>query len=477
MRRLGGEDTGFLLMEVPEQPMNSMMLGLLRPPAGPDGRPRPHTPATLRTHMARILGDLPAYRWRVEEVPLGLDQPVYIDDPDFDLDYHLRHLTLEPPGTRGQLDAAFAAVAATQLDPRHPLWQTTLVDGLDDGRQAVIHRYHHCLADGVAGVTTLSRIFSGPERPVSVPAGDWAPEPVPTGARLVADALRHRARLMRALPPLVRAASKGLPAARRHRAELDFPVPKPGEPAPRCALLDAHTAPRAYGRASLSLADVRAVKDAAGVTVNDVALAVVGGALRRYLGARDDLPAPALRASVPVANEPPGAPERQWGNHFSALTTTLATDVADPWARLAEIHRVTTEAKRLFDLSGSAAVPEWLDHVPPFLAGWVVRAMQRDTVQGKRTPEVNVLLSNLRGPAEPWHFDEAVVEELYLVGPPSIGVGLNVLVWSYAGRLLVTTLAFASALAAPDELARDYEVALAELVALAADRRSPVPHP
>jgi diacylglycerol O-acyltransferase len=219
-----------------------------------------------------------------------------------------------------------------------------------------------------------------------------------------------------------------------------------------------------YTRVRLPLRDVRTVKDAAGVSVNDVALAVVGGALRRVLDDRGEQVDGPLTASVPVSTEPPGAPPRQWGNRFSALLTSLATDIDDPWERLAAVHAVTTEAKRRFDVSGAARMPELVDHVPPLVARPALQSVWRAMRDGTRRPDASVLVSNLRGPEDRWRFAEAEVEELYLSGPPSGGVGSNVMLWSYAGDLVLSILSFADSLRSPSLFADALRAALVELV-------------
>ena len=184
MHRLSGEDAGFLSMEQPEQAMNTIAIGTLR---RPDGTPTALTIEDVRGHVAARLDQLPSFRWRIVPVPFGLHQPMCVRDPDFDLDHHLRELTLAPGETT---DDAFARLAEQHLDRRHPLWQLTLVHGLPDGEQALILKYHHCLADGVAAFTTFSRVFSdAPTDPIPGEPLPWAPEAIPGAIALIVLAL------------------------------------------------------------------------------------------------------------------------------------------------------------------------------------------------------------------------------------------------------------------------------------------------
>lgn len=472
MLRMSGEDAGFLAMELPHQPMCSGSVAVIVPPLDERGVTRPVTVADLRAHIADRLGEIPAFRWRLAQVPGRIHQPVLVDDPDFDLDYHLRSATLAPPGDDRQLEALFAAECAEQLDRRHPLWRITLVDGLQGGRQAVLSRIHHCLMDGVAALTIFSRIFSGVDHVPVQPAEPWCPGPVPGPARLLWAAMADRWRDCRELPPLVGRTVRHLSAARNERRRWPDPVPRPSD-TPKSRFDQAFSSQRTYARASVSLADVKQVKDAAGVSLNDVALALVAGALRRVLLAEGTLPDRPLTASVPVGFEPSGAPVRSYGNRFSGLTTSLATDVEDPWRRLLVIHRTTKAARAVLDALGPDLLPDWLQQVPPILSEAAMRARHRALVRGQR-PDANILVSNLRGPERRWQFGPAEVEDLHLVGPPSNGVGTNVMLWSYDGRMAFSALSFASALPDARGFTDAIEMAMDDLLAAVdARRRSP----
>ena len=460
MHRLSGEDAGFLSMEQPGQALNTIAIGTLR---RPDGTPTALTIEDVRTHVAARLDQLPSFRWRIVPVPFGLHQPMCVRDPRFDLDQHLREVTLEPGQTTDDL---VAHLAEQHLDRRHPLWQLTLVHGLPDGRQALILKYHHCLADGVAAFTTFSRIFSdAPTEPIpSVPL-PWTPEPIPGAIALIVLALLDHLRALLRIPGLAARTKRGADAVKARRATAPVAVPDFSGGAPNGALNEAFTAGRTYARAAIPLADVRRVKDEAGVTLNDVVLATVAGGLRGYLDERGELPTRPLLASVPVAYEASDAPVRQAGNRFWSFTTSLATDIDHPAERLAVISATAAEAKAQLTILGPDLLPAWLDFVPPFITKPGAKALisrLRDTPPSGLV-DANVLISNIRGPAEPWSLLGCEVSDLYLDGPPSNGVGLNVMLWSYGDRLLFGILAFADALQDPAALTRHVEAAFAEL--------------
>ncbi len=472
VRRLSGLDAGFLSLELPEQPMQCIGLGVLR--AGDSG---PLALADLRRHLAARLDQLPAFRWRVVPVPLGLAQPVLIEDPRFNLDDHLSQVILPTPGGPRELGAACARLASQHLDRDRPLWRITLIDGLADGGQAVVLEIHHAVMDGVALRTTLARIFSE-QQPTSCPPS-LRPTPMPGRSQLITAGLVHHVRALSRLPELIARTRRAAAAVRLRQAAAAVKVPKAGVDTPLSAINLGSTPERRLARAALPLRSVLAVKDAAGVTVNDVALALVSGALRGYLQARGTLPERPLVAFVPVGMEEPGA-ARATGNRVARLTTSLATDLADPWERLLRINAVTAEAKACLDLAGRELVIDWLEHFPPILLGPLLRrahkVIRRPGNRRIRLDE-NVTVSNLRGPPVPWQLGSAIVEEMYLFGPPNSAVGVNIALWDYAGHLLFGILSFADLVDDPGELALRLSCCLEELAAAAEKRtanREPV---
>ncbi|MGH3826529.1 MAG: wax ester/triacylglycerol synthase family O-acyltransferase [Pseudonocardiaceae bacterium] len=462
-RRLSGLDAGFLSLEMSGHPMQNLALGLLR-----SGASVPLALEDLRRHLAARLDQLPAFRWLVVPDPFGLAPPLVVEDPHFDLGAHLRHAVLPEPGGPAELDAACAQLASQRLDRGRPLWRITLIDGLADGRQAMALEIHHALMDGFAIRTTVARIFSGEEP--AAPSLPWQPGRVPGRVRLVTGALTHDARALSRLPELTGRSLRANVAVAQRRAAAAVKAPEAGVDTPQSVINQGLTPERRFARASLPLDKVLTVKDVAGVTVNDVALAIVGGALRGYLHARGALPDRPLVASVPVGMDGPGATPRATGNRFSRLVTSLATDVADPWERLQRISVVAAEAKTCLDLAGRELLADWLEYIPPMLGGPMVRRDQASRRRPGKRPaklDVNVVVSNLRGPTVAWRLGSTVVEEMYLAGPPNSGIGVNVVLWDYAGRLLFGMLSFADSVEDSAELAARLSGSLDELVAAA----------
>ncbi|MGH3438364.1 MAG: wax ester/triacylglycerol synthase family O-acyltransferase [Sciscionella sp.] len=469
VRRLSGVDAAFLSGEMSGHPMQSIAVGLLR--AGPGG---PLVLEDLRTHLAARIDQLPAFRWRVVSVPLGLAHPVFVEDPHFDLGEHLCHAALPEPGGPEELDAACAELASRFLDRGKPLWRITLIDGLADGRQAMVLEIHHALMDGFAIRAALARIFSEEESAASPPR--WQPGRMPGRVRLVTAALAHDARTLTRLPELVGRTRRAMVAVRQRRAGAAVTVPKAGIDVPLSVINQGFTPERRFASTALPLDQVLAVKNAAGATVNDVALGLVGGALRAYLQARGALPDRSLVANVPVGIGEAGATPRSAGNRVALLTTSLATDVADPWERIQRISAVTAEAKACLNLAGRELQADWIEYLPPMVLGPMMRRDQAARSRpGKRRVKLdaNAVVSNLRGSSVPWQFASTVVEEMYLAGPPDSKVGVNFAFWDYGGRLLFGIMSLADSVDDPGELAVGLSRSLDELVAAAECRRVP----
>lgn len=483
---LRGCDAGFLYVESRDQPITIPFVAVLRPdsPAGTSGESTPPlTFAALRARVEERLPALPALRWRLARAPLGLHRPSFVDDPGFDLDFHLRHVTLDPPGAPGQLDRFVADGCERLLDRRRPLWQLTLIDGLADGSQAVLMRAHHCLFDGMAIRTTMAMLLAeAPPTPHDPHApGAVAPErpAAPTGPVTRGDLLRaavvDQARLIGRLPYLATSTQKSLAVLKERETSSPIKVPALTVDTPVCSFNDAFSGDRTWTRTLLPMADVQAVRHTAGVTFNAVVLAVASGALRRYLQDRGELPDRPLTANMPLVSDAAGAPPRQWGNMFANFVATLATDVADPWERLLHIEEVATESRARLGVLGHDTIVRWLDLIPSIIGERGGARMARYRRDHRDKIDFSVLVSNLPGPTDRLSIGGRLVDELYVSGPTTDGEGLNITYIGYRDHLALAVLAHAEALADPVGLVKGFEAALAELVAEASRRSSADP--
>jgi WS/DGAT/MGAT family acyltransferase len=269
------------------------------------------------------------------------------------------------------------------------------------------------------------------------------------------------------VPGLVRRSRRGEAAAAARASQSGLAVPREGVDALACSINKGFTAKRLFARVTVDLADVGIVKEAAEGTVNDVALAMVAGSLRRYLLARNDLPDRPLVATVPVSIEGPASADLVSANRLSHLVTSLATDIAEPWERLERIREITRESKTRLRLSGPEILNDWLEVFPPFLVRFATRRRQRLLQTGGPGLVSNVLVSNLRGPPQPWTFGRAVVEEAYMTGSPNVGLGVTIFLWDYAGKLRFGILATADSVDDISELGEGMRASLRELVDIA----------
>jgi diacylglycerol O-acyltransferase len=448
MQQLSGLDTSFLNMETPTTYGHVSGLAVFDPSTAS----RPSTLDDIKNLIEERIHLLPPYRRRLVEVPFGLDHPYWIEDPDFDLDFHVRHIGLPPPGDRRQLSEQVSRIVARPLDRSRPLWELYLIEGLEGGYVAQLTKIHHCAIDGVSGaelLTTLLDVTPEP-RKVEPPRRAWRPDPYPSelemtargvwavlgtprkGFRLARQSVRH-------LPELAQGLGFGeLPGAAVINSVLGRkPDPMLSEAttaAPRTSFNDSITPHRRFAFGSLSLAEVKEIKKEFGVTVNDVVMALCSGALRRYLEERKELPSDPLIAMVPVSVR---TEEQQgtFGNQVSAMSASLHTHVADPVQRLECIHDSMSVAKEQHKALPANLMQDFAQFAPPAVAARAARVIARATVSNWMDVPFNVVISNVPGPQFPIYGIGAQLVANYPVSAINDGVGLNITVQSYNGSL------------------------------------------
>ncbi|MEJ5255625.1 MAG: wax ester/triacylglycerol synthase family O-acyltransferase [Acidimicrobiales bacterium] len=433
MQRLSGLDAGFLYMETPTSFMHVASLMVLDPSTAPHG----FSFQSLRQLYEERLHLAPPFRRRLVEVPLGLHHPIWIEDPDFDLDWHLRHIAVPAPGGMRELAELAGHLAAIPLDRSHPLWEVWLIEGLEGGHVALLNKVHHAAIDGASGEELMVAILDltpeverkpPPEKP-------WQPERVPSDTELVVHALASIAQQpVRA----VKTARRTLEAALRirdinRRQPNQKPPPSPFS-APRTSFNATLTPHRAFATASLSLPDVKMIKNARGTTVNDVVLTICAGALRHYLDARDEHPDGPLVAMVPVSVRTEDQKGTQ-GNRVSSMLCTLATDLDDPLERLDAIHRCMAVAKEQQNAIGADTLQNWVEFAAPAVAAQAARLYSRMKIADHHRPLFNVTISNVPGPPFPLYVAGARMLATYPMGPIFDGGGINITVMSYLDSL------------------------------------------
>ena len=450
MRQLTSLDSQFLALETPRQYGHVAGLAILDPSTAPGGE---LVLEDLQILLSERLPLLPPLRWRLVEVPLGLDYGYWIDDPDFDLEYHVRELALPSPGSDEQLAEQTARIASRPLDRSRPLWELYLIHGLGNRRSAVLTKIHHSVIDGMSGAEIMGLLLDtspeGREVPAELPPGG---EPCPSDlemlARGIAGLPRYPLRALRSLPsamPNLDETPLGtLPGAgtvSRVAGRLQRTVRRDGQRlartslrAPRTSFNRRVSAHRRFAFGKLSLDDFKAAKNRHGCTVNDVVVSTCAGAVRRWLVEHEELPAEPLVAQIPVSVRT-GEQAGTYGNRIMLMAAPLFTDVADPVDRLARTHDALREMKERHRALPADLLQDTNHFIPPAVFSRAARLTFSLATSGAGRPTWNLVISNVPGPQSPLYLAAAKLEANYPVSVITDGMGLNITVMSYLGDM------------------------------------------
>lgn len=473
MKQLSGVDAGFLYMETGRQFGHVAGLAVFRRPDEAGWSP-------YETFMGRVNAEMPRLaplRRRVVEVPFGLDHPYWVDDPDFDIEFHVRSTALPPPGGIRELQNITARLIAIPLDRRHPLWETYVIEGLADDRFAVLTKLHHATIDGAAGAELMTLLYDPRAQ------DRWEPEPpstpsekVPSPGRVLSQALldvarkprrlvRLQVRSLRALGDVTRNQGfNGLAdllatipnpvggRLRRRTSDTDRSSDPPVTSAPATPFNGSITAHRRVALSSVPLQEIKEAKKAAGATVNDVVMAACAGALRRYLEEKGALPDKPLVAMVPVSIRS-GEEADPWTNRVSAVFPPIPTDSDDLVERLRRVHASMDEAKARFMLVPAETITDYAEFAPPALAIRAARVATRLRVGDRLRPPFNLVISNVPGPRTELRLGGAVLEHYYPVSTIVDGQGINITLQSYRDILDVAMVASRELMPDVDHLA------------------------
>jgi len=459
--RLSGLDASFLYLETPTLHMHVAITAVLDPATLRGG----YRFDRFRSHIHDRLPLAPVFRRRLVEIPFGIGHPVWTDDPDFDIENHVHRAALPTPGSAVELAELTAEIVSTKLDRTRPLWEIWLVEGVTGGRVALIGKMHHATVDGVTGAELLGVLLDvEPQAVASTPPVPALEPHALSGVDLVTSALGER---VRGPVELVRTAYRTGQAVldvarmRQRGGEQLGALPLT---APRTSLNGAVTSRRRVAFAAIGLDDVRALKNAAGVTVNDVVLAVATSVLRRYLDAGDELPAGPLVAMVPVSVAP-DAGDPHGANRISVMFVRLPTHVDDPAERLRAIHEGMRGAKEAHDALGASMLQDWAEHAAPNLFALSARVYSRMHLAELHRPLANVVISNVPGPRFPLYLGGAELQATFPFGPVMEGLGLNMTIMSYRDGLYWGFLSCARAVPRLADLASTVPASLVELLA------------
>jgi diacylglycerol O-acyltransferase / wax synthase len=466
--RLSPLDVSFLYLETPTTAMHVGGVAIFDPPKGPAGGAGTSAPGefdydALVALVGQRISLVQRYRQKVRWVPGKLANPVWVDDEDFDITYHVRRSALPRPGTLDQLRELVGRVQSRQLDRNRPLWEIYLVEGLADGRFAIITKTHHAMVDGISAIDISTLILDPTPTPRQIPDDGWVPRREPSSASLVVNALTDTLRRptqaidtirgeladVRAIGVRVTGAATGLLAAARTSLR----------PAPDSPLNAAIGEQRRYGMAATELDDYKRVRKTHGGTVNDVVLATVAGALRVWLLTRGEsvTPATTVRAMVPVSVRNDDAPSL--GNRVSAIFVDLPVGEASPLVRLHRVSYAMKAHKESGQSVGADALISLSGFAPPTIHAAAARLGARMT---RRL--FNVVVTNVPGPQFALYAAGAQMLECYPVVPLAKEQAVTVGLTSYDGGVFFGLNADRDAMPDVDVLALCIEESLAELV-------------
>ncbi|WP_182906970.1 wax ester/triacylglycerol synthase family O-acyltransferase [Microbispora sp. H13382] len=446
-------DAQFLNFETATNLAHIAALTILDPTGRPGGA---LTREDLIALLKRRLHLAPPLRRRLVQVPFGLDHPYWAEDREIDFDYHVRDLALPPPGDDHKLAEQVARLHAARLDRGRPLWEIYLIHGLAEGRVAIYTKVHHAAVDGVTGTEVLAALMdfetepADVSLPADVPLPEAGPQEAPDAVEMI---IRGVARVLDNPFALLRFVAEAMPRL----DEVPFVAQLPGAGlvsrfvrgigsgtaeslpelprtvVPRTPFSGRITRHRRFAFGQLPLDEVKRIKNAFGVTVNDVVMAMCATALRRWLVKRDELPRQPLVVGIPVSTRGQAA-NGSAANEVMLTMTTLPTDVADPRDRLLSVNRSMRLIKERLAAAPAAWLLEFSQAMPAALSALAARSAFR--IASRAAPAMNLMVSNVPGPQTPLYVCGARVTALYPMSViTDVSGGINITVFSYDGRL------------------------------------------
>lgn len=452
MRQLTSLDAQFLALENNRQTGHVAGVAILDPSTTESGE---IACVDIQALIAERLPQLPPLRWRLAEVPLGLDYPYWVEDAEFDLDFHVRELALPSPGSDAQLAEQVARITSRPLDRARPLWELYLIHGLESGHVAMLTKIHHALIDGMSGAEIMGLLLDlGPEGPKMPERDEWKGELAtePGTLEMLGRGLlglpRYPVRALRSIPaampnledtpfgtlPGARVAGRVARRARR-LAGAEAPIRGNRRLVPPKTSFNGRISPhRRFAFGQLPLETVKELKRANDCTVNDVIVSICAGAVRRWLIEHDELPAEPLVAQVPVSVRSESE-VGTYGNRILLMSAPLHSEEADPVERLRKTHESLREMKDRHRALPAGLLQDANHFIPPAVFSRAARLTFRLSTSQAGRPAWNLVISNVPGPQIPLYCAGARLEANYPVSVITDGMGLNLTVMSYRGHL------------------------------------------
>jgi diacylglycerol O-acyltransferase len=450
MQQLTGMDASFLYLETPNAPMHISGLSIYDQSTAPGGKVRFKEIIDNYTDRVR---PMPPMTRKLVEVPLNLDHPYWVSDGHFDPEFHIRHLALPAPGDWRQLCILVSRLHARPLDRNHPLWEAYIIEGLDNvegcpkGSFAIFSKTHHAAIDGTSGMEMVAAMHDlSPDYKGTRPAGVIQTDSMPSKGELILRAQLNSIKKPFNFISVARNTVPGMAKAynRQRKGEL-----QKSHEIPRTRFNGKVSPHRVFNAATFDLQEVKDIKNSLpGVTVNDVALALCGGALRKYLVHHDELPEQSLAAMAPVNVR--SDDDKTGGNLVSALTVQIRTDIEDPIERLQAVHEGTKGAKELNNAIGAKAMTDYTQFIPSTLTALAARLASDWGLMNRMKPQFNCVITNVPGPPFPLYSTGAKMISTYGTGPVTDGLGLFHAIGSYCGQFVISATSCREMMPDPD---------------------------
>jgi diacylglycerol O-acyltransferase len=452
VKRLNGMDAMLLYSETPNLHTHTLKVAVI------DVAESEFSFDLFRQTLLRRLHRLDPLRYKLVDIPGRLHHPMWRQNCEVDLDYHLRRVQVPSPGGRRELDEVIGKVATTPLDRSRPLWEFHFADGMADNRVALIGKIHHALADGVASANLLAKVMDSPGAVQDERDNDTGCVP-PSTAELLRAAGRDHVQQFAALPGVITDALAGIWRLRRRARERgEQPDLVRLLHAPPTFINHAVSPVRTFATATLSLAQVKQTSKHLQITINDVVMAMAAGAFRELLLRYDGTADRPIVASVPATTD--RSPHRISGNELGGMVVSLPTHIGDPLERVRLTSLATAIAKENNELFGPELYGKLVTYLPSIAAPAAFRWLGGRDAQNRL---FNVPVSNVAGPRERGRFAGAVVSEIYSAGPLIAACGINITVWSYVDQLNISVIADDRTLADTHEVTDAMVAAFSEI--------------
>ena len=441
MKQLSGLDASFLYFETGQMPMHIGSLAIYDQSTAPGGRVGFKD---ILKYFEDRLHEARAFRQRLIRVPMSFDHPYWIEDPDFDLEFHIRHIALPKPGDWRQLCIQAARLHARPLDTSRPLWEAYVIEGLDNvpgipaNSFALVTKFHHAAIDGVSGAEIAAAFHDlSPDNKATEPETFWEPDSFPTNLELLG---RTGLNLVKAPFEFAKFLSRTAPAAIRLTKGLMSNDVRFSLKVPRTRFNGTVSPHRVFDGRTFSLAQIKAIKDTVpGATVNDVVVSFCGGALRKYLLAKNELPKESLVAMAPVSVRS-DKEKRSAGNLVSSMSLPVRSDIEDPLERLAAVHEESKNAKKFTQTLGASLLTEAANFLPSTTTGLLARGYGRYGLAERIPPVYNTVITNVPGVNVPLYSMGSRMVANFGLGPVVHGVGLFQPVIGYNGQITVSAV-------------------------------------